>query len=90
MASQTIGKSLLNPYVQLDLLGSAVLHKGFGNEIRSGLLKSIAEVGGGNYAFIHDAGLIVSLSLLEETLIWPKKTPIGRGSRVSAVSLKRT
>ena len=33
---------------------------GFGYSLRSGLLKSIAEVGGGNYAFIPDAGMIVS------------------------------
>ena len=31
---------------------------GFGYSIRSGLLKSIAEIGGGNYAFIADAGMI--------------------------------
>jgi hypothetical protein len=31
---------------------------GFGNNLRSGLLKSIAEVSGGNYAFIPDAGMI--------------------------------
>jgi hypothetical protein len=31
---------------------------GFGYNLDSGLLKSIAEVGGGNYAFIPDAGLI--------------------------------
>ncbi|OTA99743.1 hypothetical protein M426DRAFT_268856 [Hypoxylon sp. CI-4A] len=31
---------------------------GFGYDIRSGLLKSIAELGGGNYAFIPDAGMI--------------------------------
>ncbi|KAM0327476.1 hypothetical protein ACHAQA_005764 [Verticillium albo-atrum] len=31
---------------------------GFGYHIRSGLLKSIAEIGGGNYAFIPDAGMI--------------------------------
>ncbi|KAI1373110.1 hint-domain-containing protein [Hypoxylon crocopeplum] len=31
---------------------------GFGYDIRSGLLKSIAEVGSGNYAFIPDAGMI--------------------------------
>ncbi|KAI0836462.1 hint-domain-containing protein [Hypoxylon sp. FL0890] len=37
----------------------ATLHTfGFGYEIRSGLLKSIAEIGGGNYAFIPDAGMI--------------------------------
>jgi hypothetical protein len=33
---------------------------GFGYSIKSGLLKSIAEVSGGNYAFIPDAGMIVS------------------------------
>ncbi|KAG6361361.1 hypothetical protein INS49_009588 [Diaporthe citri] len=31
---------------------------GFGYVLRSGLLKSIAEFGGGNYAFIPDAGMI--------------------------------
>ncbi|KAM0421077.1 hypothetical protein ACHAPT_011148 [Fusarium lateritium] len=31
---------------------------GFGYHLRSGLLKSIAEIGGGNYAFIPDAGMI--------------------------------
>lgn len=37
----------------------ATIHTfGFGFDIRSGLLKSIAEVGGGNYAFIPDAGMI--------------------------------
>ncbi|KAI0377371.1 hint-domain-containing protein [Hypomontagnella monticulosa] len=37
----------------------ATLHTfGFSSEIRSGLLKSIAEIGGGNYAFIPDAGMI--------------------------------
>jgi hypothetical protein len=41
----------------------ATIHTfGFGYELRSGLLKSVAEVGGGNYAFIPDAGMIVSTS----------------------------
>jgi Mg-chelatase subunit ChlD len=31
---------------------------GFGYNLESGLLKSIAEIGGGNYAFIPDAGMI--------------------------------
>ncbi|PGH15567.1 hypothetical protein AJ79_02349 [Helicocarpus griseus UAMH5409] len=31
---------------------------GFGYDIRSGLLQSIAEVGGGSYSFIPDAGMI--------------------------------
>ncbi|KAI1086898.1 hint-domain-containing protein [Rostrohypoxylon terebratum] len=31
---------------------------GFGYDIKSGLLKSISEIGGGNYAFIPDAGMI--------------------------------
>ncbi|QDS77563.1 hypothetical protein FKW77_001312 [Venturia effusa] len=37
----------------------ASLHTfGFGYSLRSGLLKSIAEIGQGNYAFIPDAGMI--------------------------------
>ncbi|KAK4099445.1 hypothetical protein N658DRAFT_429985 [Parathielavia hyrcaniae] len=37
----------------------ATIHTfGFGYSLRSGLLKSIAEVGGGNYSFIPDAGMI--------------------------------
>ncbi|KAK0743020.1 ribosomal protein L13e-domain-containing protein [Schizothecium vesticola] len=37
----------------------ATIHTfGFGYQLRSGLLKSIAEVGGGNYSFIPDAGMI--------------------------------
>lgn len=36
---------------------------GFGYNLRSGLLKSIAEIGGGNYSFIPDAGMVVSHSL---------------------------
>ncbi|RYP58860.1 hypothetical protein DL769_008773 [Monosporascus sp. CRB-8-3] len=37
----------------------ATIHTfGFGYTIRSGLLRSIAEIGGGNYAFIPDAGMI--------------------------------
>ncbi|KAL2127180.1 hypothetical protein VTI74DRAFT_11200 [Chaetomium olivicolor] len=37
----------------------ATIHTfGFGYRLRSGLLKSIAEVGGGNYSFIPDAGMI--------------------------------
>ncbi|KAI1388121.1 hint-domain-containing protein [Hypoxylon trugodes] len=39
-------------------LPAAIHTFGFGYEIRSGLLKSIAEYGGGNYAFIPDAGMI--------------------------------
>ena len=38
---------------------SASIHTfGFGYNLRSGLLKSLAEFGGGNYAFIPDAGMI--------------------------------
>lgn len=38
----------------------ATIHTfGFGYDIKSGLLKSISETGGGNYAFIPDAGMIV-------------------------------
>ncbi|KAJ6789057.1 hypothetical protein PWT90_09988 [Aphanocladium album] len=37
----------------------ATIHTfGFGYYLRSGLLKSIAEIGNGNYAFIPDAGMI--------------------------------
>ncbi|KAI1440620.1 hint-domain-containing protein [Annulohypoxylon stygium] len=37
----------------------ATIHTfGFGYDIKSGLLKSISETGGGNYAFIPDAGMI--------------------------------
>ncbi|KAL2198110.1 hint-domain-containing protein [Corynascus similis CBS 632.67] len=37
----------------------ATIHTfGFGYNLRSGLLKSIAEVGGGNYSFIPDAGMV--------------------------------
>src|SRR5215469_16034539 len=45
----------LRSYAQLP----ATIHTfGFGYSIRSGLLKSIAEVGGGNYAFIPDSGML--------------------------------
>ncbi|ORY61500.1 hint-domain-containing protein [Pseudomassariella vexata] len=37
----------------------ATIHTfGFGYNIKSGLLKSIAEIGGGNYAFIPDSGMV--------------------------------
>lgn len=39
-------------------LPAAIHTFGFGYDLRSGLLKSIAEVSGGNYAFIPDAGMI--------------------------------
>lgn len=35
---------------------------GFGYNLRSGLLKSISEFSGGSYAFIPDAGMVVSLA----------------------------
>ena len=39
----------------------ATIHTfGFGYSLKSGLLKSIAEIGGGNYSFIPDAGMLVS------------------------------
>lgn len=31
---------------------------GFGYRIRSGLLESISEIGGGNYGFIPEAGML--------------------------------
>ncbi|KAK6206595.1 hypothetical protein LQW54_007545 [Pestalotiopsis sp. IQ-011] len=39
-------------------LPAAIHTFGFSNDIMSGLLKSIAEVGGGNYSFIPDAGMV--------------------------------
>ncbi|KAI1852955.1 hypothetical protein JX265_012844 [Neoarthrinium moseri] len=39
-------------------LPAAIHTFGFGNDIKSGLLKSIAEVGGGSYSFIPDAGMV--------------------------------
>lgn len=43
----------------------ATIHTfGFGYNLRSGLLKSIAEFGNGDYSFIPDAGMIVSLENL--------------------------
>ncbi|KAK3381916.1 hint-domain-containing protein [Podospora didyma] len=40
----------------------ATIHTfGFGYTLRSGLLKSIAEIGGGNYSFIPDAGMISTI-----------------------------
>jgi hypothetical protein len=42
----------------LEQLPATIHTFGFGNDLRSGLLKSIAEVSGGNYAFIPDAGMI--------------------------------
>ena len=40
----------------------ATIHTfGFGYRLRSGLLKSIAELGGGNYSFIPDPGMMVRL-----------------------------
>lgn len=41
-------------------LPAAIYTFGFGYDVRSGLLKSIAEVGGGTYAFIPDSGMVVS------------------------------
>ena len=40
------------------LLPPSIHTFGFGYSLRSGLLQSIAEVGGGSYAFIPDAGMI--------------------------------
>ncbi|KAF6807617.1 u-box domain-containing protein [Colletotrichum sojae] len=42
----------------MEQLPASVHTFGFGYSLRSGLLKSIAEIGGGNYAFIPDAGMI--------------------------------
>ena len=41
---------------------SAPIHTfGFGYRLRSGLLKSIADIGGGSYNFIPDSSMLVSL-----------------------------
>lgn len=38
----------------------ATIHTfGFGNDLQSGLLKTIAELGGGSYSFIPDPGMVV-------------------------------
>jgi Mg-chelatase subunit ChlD len=43
----------------------ATIHTfGFGYRLESGLLKSVAEVGGGNYSFIPDAGMLVSFQII--------------------------
>ncbi|KAJ4254478.1 hypothetical protein NW762_010077 [Fusarium torreyae] len=43
---------------QMGPLPASIHTFGFGYSLHSGLLKSIAEIGGGNYAFIPDAGMI--------------------------------
>ena len=45
---------------KMEQLPAAIHTFGFGYSLRSGLLKSIAEIGGGSYSFIPDAGMIVS------------------------------
>lgn len=47
----------------MERLPAAIHTFGFGYSLRSGLLKSVAEIGGGGYSFIPDAGMIVGLSL---------------------------
>ncbi|KAK1573544.1 von Willebrand factor type A domain-containing protein [Colletotrichum navitas] len=42
----------------MEQLPASIHTFGFGYSLRSGLLKSIAEIGGGNYSFIPDAGMI--------------------------------
>ena len=44
----------------MERLPAAIHTFGFGYALRSGLLKSVAEIGGGGYSFIPDAGMIVS------------------------------
>ncbi|KAI1497945.1 hint-domain-containing protein [Biscogniauxia marginata] len=47
------------PSIQsLEILRATIHTFGFGYNLESGLLKSIAEIGGGNYSFIPDAGMI--------------------------------
>lgn len=47
----------------MERLPAAIHTFGFGYSLRSGLLKSVAEIGGGGYSFIPDAGMIVSILL---------------------------
>lgn len=48
----------------------AIVHTfGFGYHIDSCLLRCISEVGSGNYSFIPDAGMIVSLPVTQTILI---------------------
>ncbi|KAK3503817.1 ribosomal protein L13e-domain-containing protein [Neurospora crassa] len=42
----------------METLPAAIHTFGFGYSLRSGLLKSVAEIGGGGYSFIPDAGMI--------------------------------
>lgn len=42
----------------MERLPAAIHTFGFGYSLRSGLLKSVAEIGGGGYSFIPDAGMI--------------------------------
>jgi hypothetical protein len=44
----------------MEQLPATISTFGFGYDLRSGLLKSIAEISGGDYSFIPDAGMIVS------------------------------
>ncbi len=50
------------PKLRTEKLPASIHTFGFGYTLDSGLLKSIAEVGNGNYSFIPDAGMIVSIS----------------------------
>ncbi|KAI8955319.1 U-box domain-containing protein [Xylaria longipes] len=52
------GQGYVNKLRSLSPLPAIINTFGFGYEIESGLLKSIAEVGSGNFAFIPDAGMI--------------------------------
>lgn len=54
----------LRPILQLLGHRMPMIHTfGFGYNIRSGLLQAIAEVGGGTFAFIPDAGMIGTISM---------------------------
>ena len=61
----------LTSMVFKDKVFPAPIHTfGFGNDVKSVLLKSIAEYSEGNYAFIPDAGMIVS-SIMSLQIIGP-------------------
>lgn len=44
---------------QMGPLPAAIHTFGFGYSLRSGLLKSIADVGGGSYSYIPDSSMLV-------------------------------
>lgn len=50
--------------LQMGPLPAAIHTFGFGYSLRSGLLKSIADVGGGSYSYIPDSSMLVGPSAI--------------------------